>query len=92
MANITGTPVFTQQMPTPPPFYQKFTKDNITRFYALKESGQPIPQDLEALEPPAPPENGWYRVFGAAYNVCVSRLCWAKLINRLTADWQHWPT
>jgi hypothetical protein len=69
MANVTGNPVFTLQNPAPPPFWQRFTKDNIARFRMLKERGEPIPQELEALEPPKPPENGWYRAFGATYQV-----------------------
>ncbi|CCT64200.1 related to MED7-member of RNA Polymerase II transcriptional regulation mediator complex [Fusarium fujikuroi] len=66
--------------PNPPPFWQDFTTDKISRIQELRTSyiaehgGDPltvrvpgIPEDLVNLQPPAEPADGRWRVFGDQY-------------------------
>jgi len=68
--------------PNPPPFWQDFTTDKISRIQELRASyiaehgGDPltvrvpdIPEDLVNLQPPAEPADGRWRVFGDQYMV-----------------------
>ncbi|KFY29605.1 hypothetical protein V494_08624 [Pseudogymnoascus sp. VKM F-4513 (FW-928)] len=68
--------------PSPPPFYQHFTEENIARVAALRaekdsNSNQKddsfkepdLPADLQYLQPPQPPAEGTYRSFGDLYNL-----------------------
>lgn len=68
--------------PTPPPFYQHFTEENLGRIAALSAELGPdsnqkngslttldLPSELRYLRPPEPPAEGTYRSFGDLYNV-----------------------
>jgi mediator of RNA polymerase II transcription subunit 7 len=73
--------------PTPPPFWQHFTPENLDRITELRvvqvgpasKSLDPatalpirlldLPPELRFLQPPEPPADGVYRVFGDVYNV-----------------------
>jgi mediator of RNA polymerase II transcription subunit 7 len=69
--------------PSPPPFYQHFTEENLARVAVLRagkdsDSSQKdgsltkvdLPTELQYLQPPDPPAEGTYRSFGDLYNVC----------------------
>lgn len=68
--------------PNPPPFWQEFTSDRISRIqelrtpYIAQHGGDPltvrvpdVPEDLINLQPPAEPADGRWRVFGDQYMV-----------------------
>ncbi|OBT55535.1 hypothetical protein VE04_04273 [Pseudogymnoascus sp. 24MN13] len=68
--------------PSPPPFYQHFTEENLARVAILragresdssqKEDSPKEPElrgDLQYLQPPEPPAEGTYRSFGDLYNL-----------------------
>lgn len=67
--------------PTPPPFWQNFTPENIARIAELREAQSSpsdpalpirlldLPPELRCLQPPEPPADGRYRCFGDIYNV-----------------------
>ncbi|OBT63449.1 hypothetical protein VE03_07160 [Pseudogymnoascus sp. 23342-1-I1] len=68
--------------PSPPPFYQHFTEENLARVAILRagrdsDSSQKddspkepeLPADLQYLQPPEPPTEGTYRSFGDLYNL-----------------------
>jgi len=68
--------------PSPPPFYQHFTEENLARVAILRagrdsDSSQKddsskeadLPTDLQYLQPPEPPAEGTYRSFGDLYNL-----------------------
>lgn len=71
--------------PSPPPFYQHFTQENIDRIAALRAEAESdpnrkeassrlldLPPELRYLQPPEPPAEGIYRSFGDLYNVRFS--------------------
>ncbi|CAH0023323.1 unnamed protein product [Clonostachys rhizophaga] len=68
--------------PNPPPFWQDFTPDNLTRIEQLRKSfaeANPtrdvptrlpdIPESLINLQPPAEPKDGRFRIFGEHYTL-----------------------
>ncbi|ELR07191.1 mediator complex subunit med7 [Pseudogymnoascus destructans] len=68
--------------PSPPPFYQHFTEENLARVSVLragresdssqKDDSPKEPElqgDLQYLQPPEPPAEGTYRSFGDIYNL-----------------------
>jgi mediator of RNA polymerase II transcription subunit 7 len=73
----------TAAFPSPPSFYEHFTQDNIERIEALRKEAAPatgqgskepvrlddLSDDLRYLQPPEPPAEGTYRVFGDFYTV-----------------------
>lgn len=78
--------------PSPPPFYQHFSEENIARVAVLRaardtDSSQNdnspkelyLPTELQFLQPPDPPAEGTYRSFGDLYNVCYF-LCLASCL------------
>jgi mediator of RNA polymerase II transcription subunit 7 len=67
-------PIFTEQMPAPPPFWKQFTPENIAQVKELQENGEPVPTTLEVLLPPPPPTDGKYRSFGDIFDVRHSPL------------------
>lgn len=70
--------------PNPPPFWQEFTPERISRIqelrtpYTAENGGDPltvrvpdVPEDLISLQPPAEPADGRWRVFGDQYMVSL---------------------
>lgn len=67
--------------PSPPPFYQYFTEENLALAASHAKGGSTSDQkggplgpldsqsDLQYLEPPEPPAEGTYRSFGDLYNL-----------------------
>ena len=76
----------TATFPTPPPFYQYFTPENISRIAELRAQETQshsentnatirildLPAELRYLQPPEPPSDRRYRCFGDVYNVCFT--------------------
>jgi hypothetical protein len=69
MADLEDKGTFSEHYPAPPLFWRKFTDANVARIKEIKESGDPVPQELRALVPPPAPTDGKYRSFGDNWNV-----------------------
>jgi hypothetical protein len=64
-----GNARFTEQLPPPPPFWTRFTTENVDRVQQLKEEQKDIPPELETLLPPSVPNDGKYKSFGGTFDV-----------------------
>ncbi|KAF4444804.1 hypothetical protein F53441_11062 [Fusarium austroafricanum] len=75
-------PPLSSMYPNPPPFWQDFTADKISRIQELRASyiaqhgGDPltvrvpdVPEDLTNLQPPAEPADGRWRIFNGNYSL-----------------------
>ena len=85
--------------PSPPPFYQHFTQENIDRIAALHDEADSdpnrkdgslrvldLPPELRYLQPPEPPAEGIYRSFGDLYNVRFSLDQILKMVMTWSTD------
>ena len=74
MADNDQAPAVAAAFPDPPPYYQHFTKANLSRLRDIQKTAsdgdsQPLPEDLRSLVPPEPPADGKYRSFGVQHDV-----------------------
>ena len=77
MADAPGNAI-TAAFPAPPPFYNSFTRENLTRLQDLREAAvaagsqelvaKDVPEELQHLIPPEPP-TAPYRSFGELHEV-----------------------